>query len=403
MTAGPVLVEERAPVFPVLDTLRAIAALFVLTTHTAFQAGLYTSGAWGAVASRLDIGVAIFFVLSGFLLGRPYLLAIAERRRLPGAGRYLWKRALRILPVYWIAVVAAMLLLEENHGASPLTWVKNLTLTTLYGEGAYPLGLAQMWSLAVEVAFYLVLPLLALLVARLLCRSRWHPGRVLVLCAVLVAVNIAWTSGLYTWMGIETTFAAQWLPAYLSWFAAGLALATVSLPTPDMPQRLLIVRRLGETPWTCWVLAAALLVISSTPVAGPATLDVPTFSEATLKHLLYAAIAGLVVLPGVFAPDSTRFGQALSVPWARHLGHISYGLFCVHMTVLMLVFEWRDMELFGGRWLELWVLTLAISLAVAEILYRVVERPSMRLRNLGRRKPPTTQDATSPSPTSTTS
>ena len=69
-----------APEFPVLDTLRAVGALAVLTTHAAFWSGDYTQhGVWGTLLARLDVGVAIFFVLSGFLL-------VAALPR-PGRGR----------------------------------------------------------------------------------------------------------------------------------------------------------------------------------------------------------------------------------------------------------------------------------------------------------------------------
>ena len=72
----------------------------------------------------------------------------------------------------------------------------------------------------------------------------------------------------------------------------------------------------------------------------------------------------------------------MSQPVLRHLGHISYGVFCVHLVVLELVVRARDMELFEGRTLELFAFTLVISLVVAEVLYRLVERPALRLRDL---------------------
>ena len=75
---------EVAPEFPVLDTARAIGALAVLTTHPAFQTGNYLgSGVWGTFLARLDVGVAIFFVLSAFLLARPHLARAAADRPAP--------------------------------------------------------------------------------------------------------------------------------------------------------------------------------------------------------------------------------------------------------------------------------------------------------------------------------
>ena len=177
-----------------------------------------------------------------------------------------------------------------------------------------------------------------------------------------------------------------WLPSYLTWFAVGLVLASCevrSRAVADRPHRLSdVVRQLGRSPGLCWLAAAALFVIAATPVAGPADLTPPTLGAALTKNLLYAAIAGFVILPGIFASPRGRFVRVLSHPAARHVGHLSYGLFCVHLIVLDLVAEWRDIPLFEGRGVELFVWTLTASLVASELLYRGVERPFMRLRNL---------------------
>src|SRR5690606_8864258 len=96
MTAAPAAVRDRR--FPTLNAVRAIGALMVLLTHVAFNTGQVVRGSFGAVLSRFDFGVALFFVLSGFLLARPFLLAVARAEQGPRVAHYLWKRALRILP-----------------------------------------------------------------------------------------------------------------------------------------------------------------------------------------------------------------------------------------------------------------------------------------------------------------
>src|SRR6266516_1997197 len=94
---------------PMLDGLRAVAALAVLLTHVAFQTGEVARAAGGAVLARLDAGVAVFFVLSGFLLYRPYALARASGTPRPSIRRYVLRRAARILPAYWLALGAVAL------------------------------------------------------------------------------------------------------------------------------------------------------------------------------------------------------------------------------------------------------------------------------------------------------
>ena len=71
----------------------------------------------------------------------------------------------------------------------------------------------------------------------------------------------------------------------------------------------------------------------------------------------------------------------MSLPLARHLGHISYSIFCIHLAVLHAVMALGDFELFRGHGLTIWLLTVAFSLLAAELLYRLVERPAMRLKS----------------------
>ena len=393
-----------ATTFPVLDSLRAGAAIAVLATHAAFWAGDYSEPVWGWALARLDIGVAIFFVLSGFLLS----LAWFERHRTglpaPSTGRYLWKRALRLGPVYVLTVIAAFTLLPGGEDARPTDWITTLLLADIYVDDQLPDGLTQMWSLATEVAFYLVLPALMWLV--LPRRGKGAAGdrdRLVPVVLAMVVTTVVWLLDLSARLDNGNTMIRLWLPSYLTWFAVGLVLArTVSQtrrPGRGGPDRLTaLVQELGRSPGLCWLSAAALFAIVATPVAGPADLTPPTLGAALTKNLLYAAIAGLVVLPGVFAPAGGRFVRMLSHPVPRHLGHISYGVFCVHLILIELITGWRDMPLFGGRGVELFVLTLLASLMVSEVLYRTVERPSQRLRNL---RPPWAAPAPIQAPSAT--
>src|SRR6476661_10432506 len=99
--------NARATRFPLLDSLRAIAALAVLATHAAVFAGLETSGGTttGQYAARLDAGVAVFFVISGCLLYRPFARARLTGAQTPATGPYAWRRFLRIFPAYWVALI----------------------------------------------------------------------------------------------------------------------------------------------------------------------------------------------------------------------------------------------------------------------------------------------------------
>lgn len=387
---------ETSPQFPILDALRAVGALAVLTTHVAFQSGATNDGTWGALLSRLDVGVAIFFVLSGFLLGRPYLARRAAGQPHPGTGRYYWKRFLRIYPVYAVTVVLALTLIPENRDLGLAAWVRSLTLTDIYAVADLPAGLTQMWSLAVEVSFYLALPLLMLLA--LGRRGPVRPVRVAALLGAMFALGCWWHLDLALAIGEEASGSPElWLPAYLPWFAVGLGLALVHVLEQARERPPAICRRLGllaDSPGVCWTLVLGLMLVASTPLAGPTLLYASTNVESLTKNLLYAAIGGLIVLTGLRPTNGSGYARLMSARLPRRLGHISYSVFCLHLPILYLVVEVTGYGVFQGHGWEIWGLTLVLTLVASEVLYRLVELPAMRLRNVrrpGSRTPPTTR------------
>ncbi|WP_248582071.1 acyltransferase [Nocardioides sp. InS609-2] len=395
---------QLAPEFPALDTMRAIGALAVLTTHAAFQSGDYLRyGVFGSLLSRLDIGVALFFVLSGFLLARPWLARAATRSAGPGLGRYYFKRVLRIYPVYVVTVVAAFTLIRVNHGRSFNDWVTTLLLGDPYVESRLNQGLTQMWSLSVEVAFYVVLPLVMWLAIG--AGRELRTARILTLMAGLTALTVWWHLGLADVIAPHTSGnPMMWLPAFLVWFAVGIGFAwahVLGQGSHNPPRMVRGLWSMGSMPGVCWVLAGGLMLVAASPIAGPTLLFVATPGQSLTKHLLYAVVAGLVVLPGIFAPVGSSYARALSWSPLRHVGHISYSIFCIHLPILYGVMSVTEYPLFGGHGLQIWTLTLALSLVVAEVLYRVVEMPFMRLKDLGRQRPPAAPPSRKPQ-TSTT-
>ena len=166
---------------PSLTGLRALAALMVVGTHASFATGALKLGYLGSLLGHLDIGVPIFFALSGFLLFRPYVRSAATGDPAPRPGHYARARFRRIMPGYVTAVLFTFVVyLYFTPGPNPgQTWLgllRYLTLTQIYADNflvtyLHP-GLSQMWSLAVEASFYAALPLLA----NLLLGRRWRPA-----------------------------------------------------------------------------------------------------------------------------------------------------------------------------------------------------------------------------------
>ena len=151
---------------PAVEGMRACAAMGVVVTHVAFQTG-HSSGVDGRLFGRFDLAVAVFFALSGFLLWRGHAAAARDLGAQPRTGHYLRSRVVRIMPAYLVAVVVILSLLPDADHASLTVWLANLTLTQIYVPLTLTGGLTQMWSLSVEVSFYLALPILAVLARRI--------------------------------------------------------------------------------------------------------------------------------------------------------------------------------------------------------------------------------------------
>ncbi|MGK2855435.1 MAG: acyltransferase family protein [Microbacteriaceae bacterium] len=358
-----------------LTGVRAVAALLVVLTHAAYTTGKYPQGYTGLLLSRAEMGVPIFFVLSGFLLFRPWVKAAASGAAPPSVRRYAWHRVRRIMPAYAVTVLLAYALYHfRDAGPNPgHTWMgllRNLSLTQIYADNyVYSYlhqGLTQMWSLAVEAAFYVVLPALAWLLLVLLCRRRWRPALLYIGLAGLFAVTPAWLVLVHT-----TDFlpdgARLWLPTYLAWFVGGMLLA--ALQATGARAYALV----------CIPLAVVSYLIAATPVAGEPTTSPALLSEALVKAVFYAAIATLIVAP-LALTGRAQSGERSGGGWYSRvlasrpmvfLGEISYEIFLIHLIVMELVMvEILRFPIYTGSMMALFIGTLVVTIPLAWVLHR---------------------------------
>ena len=357
-----------------LTGVRAVAALSVMATHAAYGTGAYNRGYLGLILARMEIGVAIFFVLSGFLLFGPWVRATATGSASPSVRRYARSRVRRIMPAYLVTVLLAYALYEfreitPNPGHTWPGLLRNLTLTQIYSESyltAYMhQGLTQMWSLAVEVAFYAALPVLAYLLVVVLCRRRWRPGRLLAGLVLLGASSPLWLVVVHTtdWL---PNGAGLWLPHYLVWFVGGMMLAVLAVNG---------VR--------CYAIAAvpvavAVYLVVATPIAGQIDAAALSLSQDVAKVIGYAVVATLVVAPLALG-DTGWYSRLLSSRPMVWLGEISYEMFLLHVLVMEVamvsVLRW---PVYTGSVVVLFTLTLALTVPLAWLLHRFT-RPRPRL------------------------
>src|SRR4051812_10157309 len=159
--------NARATRFPHFDSLRAIAAMSVAITHMAAYSAMETGHTLvGPYVARLDCGVTIFFLISGFLLYRPFVRARMSGDPQMDTKAYAWRRFLRIAPAYWVALTLAVIILGLPGVFTATGIPEYYGLLQVYQPGTVVGGLSQAWSVSVELSFYALLPIWAWLMRR---------------------------------------------------------------------------------------------------------------------------------------------------------------------------------------------------------------------------------------------
>lgn len=367
------------------DGLRAIAALMIVVLHVTSTTGATTATVAGHLFSRLDVGVTVFFVISGFLLYRPFVAAHVDGFAAPSVWRYAWRRGIRIFPAYWFALGAVILLFAQSSLSGPADVFRHLFLVQIY-QPAYGLGgIVPAWTLAVELSFYAFLPLYAWVVGGLVGRVPERGARVraeLVAAGLLVVLAYGVRIWLAATRGTDAV-SLRWLPANLDWFAAGIILAVLAhRRTTPVPAN---VRR------AAWPLAGlALIVVSS--IGLPVGIGGAGVAEDLARQLLYTVVAVGLVLPVALAPAAEpgaaappdRVLRLLSGRVLGALGVMSYGIFLWH-------FDWAEWlaahvlaDLHTLRTPVLLVLTLVVSVLSAAVSWFAIERPALGAEPPGR-------------------
>ncbi|HUZ84741.1 MAG TPA: acyltransferase, partial [Gaiellales bacterium] len=180
------------PRFPLIDSLRAIAALSVVLVH----AGGLTVTPEDGFVSHAEAGVAVFFAISGFLLYRPFVSVRLNGARSSTLRSYLRRRLLRIVPAYWLALTLLAIWPGATGVFSGHFWVF-YGFGQIYNDNYVLDGIAPAWTLCIEISFYLLLPLYAMAVGRVLGRLERRRQMITEL-AILATVAVA--SEAYRWV-----------------------------------------------------------------------------------------------------------------------------------------------------------------------------------------------------------
>jgi peptidoglycan/LPS O-acetylase OafA/YrhL len=372
------------PRFPLLDSLRAIAALTILVTHVSGVTNFNTDNPLGAYTARLNMGVTIFFLLSGFLLYRPFIAARYAGRPPIGVRAFFRRRVLRIVPAYWVALTVLALtigLAGMWHHAVRLYLFGQIYWLDSTSEGIFP-----AWTLCIEVTFYAALPFFAMAVARLV-RGRRHPLRIeaAVLCALGLAslalrTALQATGGFYV---LQNTLAC-----YLDWFVVGMLVALASVHWRGREADVGVLRLIVRRPWIPWLGAAFVFWVVATQLDLPRGFFlVYTNANYFGEHVGYALVALLLLLPAVFGDWAGGWPRRLLanrvLAW---LGLVSYGIFLYHGPWVLWLRKEGVVDWLPSGLLSLLLPSFALGVASAALSYYIVEKPALRFKDPIRRR-----------------
>jgi peptidoglycan/LPS O-acetylase OafA/YrhL len=348
--------------FPHVDALRAIAALSIVAYHLAFLLGGFELDGVGRWLAHLNVGVPLFFAISGFLLYRPWAAAKLAGGPPPSTRIYAVRRALRILPAYWAALTLIALLTGRSSVFGWPDAAVHYGLLQGYDADRFTGGIGPAWTLTIEVAFYALLPLLALAMRRL-------PGGARVELAVLAALAAASLAFKVLVVALVDAGAPGYLvllsalPAQLDTFAAGMALAVVSAAGWG---------RAGAG-WWLVALAAFSLSVLWTP-AGET-------SRILVGHGLQSVFAAALLAPAVLGAGLA--GALLGWRPLAWVGLVSYGVYLWHLDVIR---ELVDADLPAAAVV---VAGTALSILLGAASWYGLERHAQRLGHpLGREPRP---------------
>jgi peptidoglycan/LPS O-acetylase OafA/YrhL len=366
-----------------LDSLRAVAALMVLVGHAYNLSGDYVplvARDLGDIGLNLLVaGVWLFFSISGYVISRSFVRAIVAGEDLPSIGGYWIRRLARIFPLYWVALGVALWSVGDQHAR---IWDLGAHLALLHNllPGRQQAIIPGAWTLSLELGFYLLVPVAAVLVVRRRKGRPFPAGELAGWVVTAWVASILWTVGADL---VGNTANGLWLrqllPSMLAMFFPGVLLAVAEL-APAGTRLHAALAAVDRRRALLWVAAFALVTVA----AMGAYLDP---DDGITRYLLlydaaripFALGFGLMVVLARRAPEWTGVtGRALGT-----IGDWSYGVYLLQGVWFYALFE-RHPNLIPltrqgvGPYLVHVALLTALTLPVSWLAHERLEKPIMR-------------------------
>jgi peptidoglycan/LPS O-acetylase OafA/YrhL len=385
--------------FPCFDAFRFFAMTMVLLVHATFATTPWVQEHvpnWlRAVLERMDVGVAVFFVISGFLLFRPFVARQLDGKPPVRVRTFLRRRVLRVIPGYWFALTVCVVFLGQLLGSVKNAFLyyfllfpfatEDVALGGARGRTEGDYAIPQAWSLTAEFVFYLMLPLLALWLIRLGAR---RSQAIQVRNALLVALALYLFGQLFrvyfltahpSWERVATI----WPPNWVDFFAVGMAMASFSAWEHASGRLPRFFQFLGDHPVVSWIAAAGVGVVCC---SFRAPIEPGHYgAEYWFRWFLFGIFAFFLLAPAMFGDQNK--GRARKVLASRplvFLGTVSLGFYLFHLAVMRNVQEWLSSDgkaFFNGSLPTVFGLTFVGSIALAIVSYLIVERPFLRMKD----------------------
>lgn len=335
--ASPFALPAGATDLLPLTGYRAVAATLVVVGHIMLAARVEETYRWISPFHSLAVVVPMFFGLAGYAAYRPFAAANLTGAAPPRAGRYIWKRIVRIYLLYVLALTIYLLAVPFFRPDSFVGYVQLYTLTQIYDPSLLQKGLPAAWFEAALFPLYVLMPVFAL-VARAVARRggpsslRHRVHAEVFVCVSIIAIAVICRTIL---IAGQVEGSTTWPIAYADYVAVGMLAAVASVWAKGggrLPSLVDQWRRHPNVALAVLVGVGLLIEWVNPPVQGPFTLNMQVF-----RFTSYLVMVAMLVGPAVLSGPRYWLNRLMATLPMVVLGRASYSTYLWHQLVLVVI------------------------------------------------------------------